>query len=98
MTSLTQLSGLSHILPTLGARQEAVYQCIKAHGSATLFEVCAYMRVFPNEVSGRLTELADLELIRDSGQTRVNPRTHKPATVWVLAKPDDKQLEFGDAA
>jgi Mn-dependent DtxR family transcriptional regulator len=49
---------------TLTEDQEAVYQIIKKHGPISCKQTALKMNRFPNEISGRFTELRDQELIK----------------------------------
>ena len=93
MTRATQLESWTQIKPTLGDKQYTVLLAIRQspHG-LTLWEIVDNLKWPINSVSGRVTELAAMGKIRDSGGRKVNPRTGKRAVVWVSKEPE--QLAF----
>lgn len=68
----------------LSARQQKVYDTIAASKTGmTIHELCEALKLFPNEVSGRVTELAYRGKILITGK-RVNPRSGKVQTVYAI--------------
>jgi hypothetical protein len=81
-TSLEAFEGIKAGLPE---KRMKVLDAIGKTGSqgATLFELVKILERPVNEISGRVTELAEGELIIDTGR-RVNPDTERAATVWII--------------
>jgi hypothetical protein len=53
---------------TLTEDQEAVYQIIKKHGPISCKQTALKMNRFPNEISGRFTELRNQNQIKITGR------------------------------
>lgn len=84
MTTRAQVASWDRIQTSLTDRQAEVFQII--HGSpegATLREIADKLELEMNQVSGRVRELQQLSLVRDSGRGRLNPRSGIEITVWV---------------
>lgn len=82
--SATSKAGADHANRTLSLRQRAVLAVIVANGGATIAEITKELGVYPNEVSGRITELRDdHKIIIDSGEKRATVTACK-GTVWIV--------------
>jgi len=75
----------SSIVGELSEKRRRVLSAINEAQSygATLFELVDIMKKPINEISGRVTELSRDGYIQEIGR-RVNPRTHKEASVWCV--------------
>ena len=58
--------------PELTEQQEKVFQVIKKHGPITLKGVARRMNKFPNEISGRVTELRNSHRVIEVKQKTSN--------------------------
>ena len=80
----TQLKAWNDLRQTVTHKRAAVLDVIKKQkNGATLFELCDALNWPVNRVSGRVTELKQRQLIKDSGTTRINPLSGKRGIVWV---------------
>lgn len=75
----TSLQTFREIVDSLPARRDKVYR-ILATGEASINQVAAFLNCFPNQISGRFTELRNLGLIEEAGR-RKSPNG-KPEKVW----------------
>ena len=84
-----------HDLKNISEKQGAVLECIKSdpHGM-TLFEIEKKLGWPVNRISGRLTELKEKELIRDTNHRRKNPESGKPGIVWEARETGEQRLLF----
>ena len=75
--------GAYFALDNLRDKQKVVADAIsrQAHG-ATLFELTKIIDWPINRISGRVTELAEMSVIVDSGIRRKNPASGRPGIVW----------------
>lgn len=87
----------------LSLRRKTVYNLIKKYGELTAQEITVKMvfiktvkkngkakRIFGiNNVSGRLTELSNLFLIKSIG-VKLNEKTQCPNTIWQITTPDEQ--------
>lgn len=62
----------------------AVFEAVP--GGLTLWEVQKALGWPVNRVSGRITELVDAKLLRDSESRRINPETGRTAIIWILTR------------
>ncbi len=74
---------------TLGARKKTVYKIIESYGKLTAQEIKEKMVLGVNQISGRLTELSDLYLIKESG-SKFNEKSDRPNTLWEITTPDER--------
>jgi DNA-binding MarR family transcriptional regulator len=58
------------IRPHLTDRQAVVYDALAKLGRATLKDLCAYLSVTPNAISGRITELKEIPVIEIIGRCK----------------------------
>lgn len=88
----TSLEAYEKIKRSLPEKRSEILRLIekRIQYGATLFELVRVAERPINEISGRVTELAAMGLIKDKGR-RINPKTNKAATVWVAVGPE----EFG---
>lgn len=82
----TQMGAFSS-LDNLGDKRQKVAEAIggQAEG-ATLFELTKIIGWPVNRISGRVTELAEMSVIFDSGVRRKNPASGRPGIVWMARK------------
>ena len=73
-------------------KRSLVYRVIRActPPGAALFQVASVLGWPVHCVSGRITELAHIGYIRDSGKRQMNPATGRRAVIWIVceAQPD----------
>lgn len=83
----TQLDGYEKAQENLGERQGRVLGVIRSSGEvgATLFELCAFLNLPVNSVSGRVTELVMMGKVKDSGKRKRNPASGVNGVVWVAS-------------
>ena len=80
----TQITAYNDIQKTVGSKRLEVLDVIKdSEEGRTLFEIESLLGWKINQVSGRVTELTKLNLIKDSGNRRKNPTSGKYGIVWV---------------
>lgn len=95
MTRDTQRKAWEELQPTIGAKRQAVLTVIRRRKGAALFEIADHLGWPINRVSGRVTELTKLNLVRDSGRRVVNPASGKNVIVWIeVTADDDGQMVF----
>lgn len=78
--------------------RQRVYDVISANstlGGVSTVEISNILKLPINSISGRVTELNDKGLIRDSGRRCVNP-SGKPAILWVVSR-ETKAFEFDES-
>lgn len=71
------------VKPKLSEKQSIVLAAIVNLETATIYQVARYLDVFPNQISGRFSELVKKELIQVSGIREESGRPHsiyKPLT------------------
>lgn len=78
----TQLQSYEELKDHLPDRRRAVLSVLEQHGELPLFSIVEILGWGINCISGRLTELAGLGMIQDSGKRLVNPSSGKRAIVW----------------
>lgn len=79
----TQLQSYDEIKNSLSERRASILELIQSsQNGLPLFEIVKLSGLPINSVSGRITELNDLGMIKDSGSRSVNPETGKKAIVW----------------
>lgn len=74
---------------TLGnksVKQMTVLKAIKANKGATFFELVEILQWPINCITGRVNELCKVGLVKDSGKTKLNPKTRKSGIVWRVGK------------
>lgn len=76
----TQLDAWYDLLSTVTAKRSVVLSALQE--PATLFELSERLGWPVNRISGRLTELKNLNVISDSGARRKNPASGKNGIVW----------------
>ncbi len=80
----------NEVKPTLSKRQAEVLEVLKRFDKLTLFEIALQMsitqkrEVFMHTISGRLSEMRDMELIIEAGRRSINGKSF---TVWQIVKP-----------
>ena len=79
-TSHAAAAALKHT-DQLGDLQEMVRTCLRAR-PMTIWEACHWARIEIHSLSPRFATLADLGLIRPTGELRENPKSHRKAIVW----------------
>lgn len=65
-------------------RYAQILAIIERRGDATLAEIAAELRVTPNQISGRITELLNDAVLEPTGARRPNPKTGAPCRVYRL--------------
>lgn len=73
------------IMENLSRRQAAVYNMVKEFGPVTCEETAELMGVGMNCISGRFTELNELELIEHVGDAR-NKADTRDCCLWLVKK------------
>lgn len=83
----TQIEGYNKVLKDLGTRQAAIFglACKSGSKGVTIFELCSFLALPPNSVSGRISELVEAGKLKDSSRRRINPMTGVNGVVWVVA-------------
>ena len=61
-----------------------ILQLLALHGELALPDLCKMMRVTPNQISGRLSDLCRDGEIEPTGKVRDNPATHCPCSIYRL--------------
>ena len=86
MATESQLLAFKDLKKVLSQRQAevAVFVFEKLDYGATLREIADALGHELSSVSGRVNELVKLQWLKDSLKKRVNPRSRKYMTVWVL--------------
>lgn len=64
------------VLPTLSQRQTDVINSITNLNKCTIYQSARYLGVFPNQISGRFTELIEKNAIKVVGRVTENNRPH----------------------
>jgi transcription initiation factor IIE alpha subunit len=80
------------VLENLGSRQRAVYDIIKDNGVISNERIADILSVFPHQISPRVKELRELNLVEYAGDT-INERSKRKASLWKIVSPDI-QLKF----
>ena len=80
----TQLEAWQDIQPKLGTKQQEVLNEIRLQ-PRTGYEIAAALGWYSYRTLPRVTELAKLGLIVDSGRRRINPDSGKKTIVWMVA-------------
>lgn len=78
------------IIEELPLRRKTVLKLIRDYGGLTAQELREKMRIGVNQVSGRVTELADELLIVQAG-IKINPVSRKPNTIWRVTTPSERE-------
>ena len=79
----TQQDAWDKLQDTVEGKRAIVFEVIKKNNKgATLFEIQKALGWSINRISGRVTELQQQDLIRDSGNRRANPESGRKAIVW----------------
>ena len=78
------------IKPKLGMRQNTVYNLISNYKGLTAHEVAEKMVLPLHVVAGRVTELADMFMVKSTG-TKMNKKTGKPNTIWAVNTKDERE-------
>lgn len=78
----TQINAF-HSLERLPEKRRKVAEAIKTC-PGTLAELSFRLGWAINRVSGRVSELAKMGIVRDSGHRRINPDSGKPGIVWAV--------------
>jgi predicted transcriptional regulator len=80
-----QYEAFKSILPTLGKRHNEVIDAINAYGGkACVSQIASFLDRQLHQVSGRLSELCQRRIIRDSGEVQFIETTQRRQTVWEL--------------
>lgn len=96
--SVSQLSLLAWkgIKFKLGDEQQRIYNAVDKLQPVTCDRVAEYLNKFPNEISGRFTDLKKMGLIGSEGRGKT--RTGNSATLWGTRDPNDRKLAEQDCA
>ena len=78
----TQLAAYESIKSTLPQSRSTVLKCLVVNDAMAGFEIADVLKRPLHTISGRLTELAKLGLIADSGDRVLNPATNRAAIMW----------------
>jgi hypothetical protein len=70
-------------------RRKTTYQLIKTYQPITTQELKRKMLLGVNQVSGRVTELAQSFYIKPVG-TKINEHSKMPNTLWAITTPDER--------
>lgn len=70
--------------PWAAGLRKRVLACLALYGDMTAVQLAGKMGVAPEAVRPRMTELAQLSAIRDTGR-RVGTGRGRPAVVWSIA-------------
>jgi hypothetical protein len=81
----TQRDAYDSIRETAAGKRLIVFKEIQ-ECSSTMFEIAIKLRWPINRISGRITELCKLGLVRDSGERRINPASGRNVIVWEKMK------------
>ncbi len=74
----------------LGERNKTAYNLIKKYRGLTSHQIKEKMILGLNQVSGRITELKDLFLIKESG-SRKNEKSDCKNTFWVITSIEERR-------
>lgn len=80
-------------IDTLSDNRKQVYNIINAHGSLTAIAIASELLWSINQVSGRLTELAEMFLIKPNGSI-VNNYSNCKNTVWTIVNSNDERINL----
>lgn len=90
----TQVAAWESLQSSLSDRRSTVLQEIRKHPKGVpLFQIAKNLGWTINRVSGRVTELCTLGLIRDSELRVVNPSSGKQCIAWQYAPSIDRQYK-----
>jgi predicted transcriptional regulator len=79
----TQLNSWKEILPKLPDKRREVLEVLLYNPDGmTTYEIARYMGREIHEISGRITELQYMGIVRDTGK-KINPKTRKPCNIWI---------------
>jgi hypothetical protein len=81
----TSREGAEHVQPSLGDRQQAVLEIIRARRGCTIHEIAVRLGVPDGSASARVRELTLQGRVRDGGTRKRNPHSGVSAIVWVAA-------------
>lgn len=82
----TQQLAAAQAAETRRQRYQQIEGLIRQRGPMTLFELSAALKVSPNQISGRITELLDTRRLEKTGERRKNPATGSTANVYRLGQ------------
>lgn len=77
----TQLQAYESIKSVLGKRQKQVFESI-CENPKTAYDLSNSLNLPINSISGRITELAKLGIIYDSGERKINSFSGKKCVLW----------------
>ncbi|MHC1738440.1 MAG: hypothetical protein AB9882_11950 [Ignavibacteriaceae bacterium] len=80
------------ILDRLNAMQYKVYCCIRDYAPVTTEDISRILRKYPHSISGRVTELRDLNLVEFAGERVIND-SGRSASLWKII-PESPQLRL----
>lgn len=83
MTPVTQRNAYDS-LENKTVKQELVFRAIDSYNGLCLFELVNILGWPVNTITGRLNELVKQGKVKDSGETRVNPKSKKRGIKWVV--------------
>ena len=81
MIRKTQVDSLKQLKPTIGAKQQSVYNVINYLKPATNRNIAKHLGWDINRVTGRVTELVNLGMVTSDG-THKDKETNRTVTVW----------------
>ena len=80
----------STLVDKLSLRRKVVYQLIKKYGPISGEQIADKMRIRLNEVSGRITELSQLRLIKYAGSTQ-STRSKLANSIYKVTIPAERE-------
>jgi DNA-binding MarR family transcriptional regulator len=81
MTRKTQVDSLKKLKPTIGAKQQSVYNVIRYLRPATNRNIAKHLGWDVNRVTGRVTELVSKGMVMAYG-THYDNETKRTVTLW----------------
>ena len=64
------------VLPTLSGRQTEIVRTLENLNKCTIYQAARYLGVFPNQISGRFSELIKKEVLKVVDTVQENNRPH----------------------
>lgn len=80
----TQLESWMNLRSMLSYRQKSVYEVIASRGGATSREVASALNLPLHSVSGRITELCSMGMVRDSMKRAYDSSSQRRLVVWEI--------------
>ena len=77
----TQVNSLKKLTPTIGKKRQTVYGVIKSKGKITNRMLAKHLSWDINRVTGRVTELVNMGMVKASGTTK-DSETNRTVTLW----------------